>query len=106
MLARSRTAAAGHGFRFRNALYSLDATTIDLCLSVFPRARFPRAEGTVKLHVGLDHTGLLPAFARSRLRHRWHNAAHRHCESVYAILLTRPASGRAPRIGAYFFRRA
>ena len=64
LLARCRTAAPGHGFRFRNPLYSLDATTIDLCLSVFPWARFRRAKGAVKLHLGLDHAGLLPAFAR------------------------------------------
>ena len=64
LLARCRTAAPGHRFRFRNPLYSLDATTIDLCLSMFPWARFRRAKGAVKLHVGLDHGGLLPAFAR------------------------------------------
>ena len=64
LLARCRTAPPGHGFRFRNALYSLDATTIDLCLSVFPWARFRRAKGAVKLHLGLDHGGLLPAFAQ------------------------------------------
>lgn len=64
LLARCRTAAPGHRFRFRNPLYSLDATTIDLCLSVFPWARFRRTKGAVKLHVGLDHGGLLPAFAQ------------------------------------------
>ncbi len=35
---------------------------MDLCLSVFPWARFRRAKGAVKLHVGLDHDGYLPAF--------------------------------------------
>ena len=64
LLGRCRTAAPGHGFRFRNPLYLLDATTIDLCLSVFPWAKFRRAKGAVKLHLGLDHAGLLPAFAR------------------------------------------
>ena len=64
LLPRCRGSAPGHGFRFHNPLYSLDATTIDLCLSMFPWARFRRAKGAVKLHVGLDHAGLLPAFAR------------------------------------------
>jgi len=64
LLARCRTAAPGHGFRFRNPLYSLDATTVDLCLAVFPWAKFRRAKGAVKLHLGLDHSGFLPAFAR------------------------------------------
>ena len=63
LLSRCRAAAPGHGFRFRNPLYSLDATTIDLCLSLFPWAKFRRAKGAVKLHLGLDHGGHLPAFA-------------------------------------------
>ena len=64
LLARCRMSAPGHGFRFRNPLFSLDATTIDLCLSMFPWAKFRRAKGAVKLHLGLDHGGYLPAFAR------------------------------------------
>ena len=63
LLSRCRAVAPGHGFRFRNPLYSLDATTIDLCLSLFPWAKFRRAKGAVKLHLGLDHGGHLPAFA-------------------------------------------
>jgi hypothetical protein len=62
LLARCHGLAPKHGFRFRNKLYSLDSTTIDLCLSVFPWARFRRAKGAVKVHVGLDHDGLLPSF--------------------------------------------
>ena len=54
--------APRHGFRFKNKLYSLDASTIDLCLSVFPWAKFRTTKGAVKLHVGLDHDGLLPSF--------------------------------------------
>ena len=41
-------------FRFKNKLYSLDASTIDLCLSVFPWARFRSAKGGIKLHAVLD----------------------------------------------------
>ena len=62
LLARCQGRAPRHGFRFKNKLYSLDASTIDLCLSVFPWARFRTMKGAVKLHVGLDHDGLLPAF--------------------------------------------
>lgn len=54
--------APKHGFSFKNKRYSLDASTIDLCLSVFPWATFRRAKGAIKLHVGLDHDGYLPAF--------------------------------------------
>ncbi len=63
LLASCRRQAPGHGFRFKNKLLSLDSTTIDLCLSMFPWAKYKRTKGAVKLHVGLDHGGFLPAFA-------------------------------------------
>ena len=62
LLSRCQTAAPGHNFRFKNALYSLDATTIDLCLSAFPWAEFRSTKGAIKLHVGLNHEGYLPEF--------------------------------------------
>lgn len=62
LLTQCQRRAPRHGFRFKNKLYSLDASTIDLCLSVFPWAKFRTAKGAVKLHVGLDHDGLLPSF--------------------------------------------
>jgi len=62
LLAQCQNHAPRHGFRFKNNLYSLDASTIDLCLSVFPWAKFRTTKGAVKLHVGLDHDGMLPSF--------------------------------------------
>lgn len=62
LLARCQGVVPGHAFRFSNPLYSLDATTIDLCLSVFPWAEFRSTKGAVKLHVGLNHSGYLPEF--------------------------------------------
>ena len=62
LLSRCRASAPGHGFRFRNKLYSVDSSTIDLCLAVFPWATFRRTKAAVKLHVGLDHAGHLPSF--------------------------------------------
>ena len=50
-------------FRFKNKLLSLDSTTIDLCLSLFPWAKFRQKKGAVKLHLLLDHDGYLPEFA-------------------------------------------
>lgn len=50
-------------FRFKNRLLSLDSTTITLCLSLFPWAKFRRTKGAVKLHLLLDHDGYLPTFA-------------------------------------------
>lgn len=62
LLNRCQSMAPGHHFRFKNPLYSLDASTIDLCLSVFPWADFRSTKGAVKLHVGLNHKGYLPEF--------------------------------------------
>jgi hypothetical protein len=50
-------------FRFKNKLFSMDATVIDLCLSLFDWAKFRRTKGAVKLHLLLDHDGYLPVFA-------------------------------------------
>lgn len=62
LLRRCQSVVPGHDFRFDNPLYSLDASTIDLCLSVFPWADFRTTKGAVKLHVGLNHAGYLPEF--------------------------------------------
>jgi len=50
-------------FRFKNKLLSLDATVIDVALSVFDWAKFRRTKGAIKLHLLLDHDGYLPSFA-------------------------------------------
>jgi len=62
--ARSHAQQAGarHKFRFKNKLLSIDATTIELCASVFDWAKFRRTKGAVKLHLMLDHDGLLPCY--------------------------------------------
>jgi len=62
LLSRCQGVVPGHDFRFNNPLYSLDASTIDLCLSVFPWADFRTTKGAIKLHVGLNHAGYLPEF--------------------------------------------
>lgn len=62
LLGRCQGMTPGHNFRFKNPLYSLDASTIDLCLSVFPWANFRTTKSAVKLHVGLNHDGYLPEF--------------------------------------------
>lgn len=49
-------------FRFKNKLLLLDSTTITLCLSLFPWARFRSTKGGVKLHVLLDQDDAMPAY--------------------------------------------
>jgi hypothetical protein len=45
-----------------STVYALDATTIDLCLSMFPWANFRKTKGAVKLHTLLDLRGNIPTF--------------------------------------------
>ncbi len=45
-----------------NAVYALDASTIDLCLSLFPWAKFRQTKGAIKLHAMIDLRGNIPAF--------------------------------------------
>jgi hypothetical protein len=61
-LEKAQQSGASHGFRFKNPLYSVDATTIDLCLKLFPWADFRERKGGIKLTVKLDHQGKIPCF--------------------------------------------
>jgi len=63
LLSRCREVAGSHGFRFKNPLLSLDASLIELCATVFDWAQYRRTKGAVKLHLLLDHQGLLPSYA-------------------------------------------
>ena len=51
-------------FRFKNKLYSFDASVVDLCLNLFPWAKFRTTKGGIKLHALLDHDGYIPAFVK------------------------------------------
>jgi len=62
LLNSCRSLVPKHPFRFKGKLISLDASIIELSLSVFPWATYNRKKGAVKLHVGLDHAGYLPSF--------------------------------------------
>ena len=50
------------GVELDNTIYALDATTIDLCLSVFPWAQFRSTKGAIKLHTLMDLRGNIPTF--------------------------------------------
>jgi len=49
-------------FKFKNPLYALDATVIDLCLSMFDWAKFRKTKGAIKLHCLMDIKGAIPTF--------------------------------------------
>ena len=50
-------------FHFKHKLYSMDASIIDLCISIFDWAHYRETKGAIKLHLILDHDGYLPCFA-------------------------------------------
>jgi hypothetical protein len=61
-LARPLYAADPIGVELEQSLYALDATTIDLCLSLFPWAKFRKHKAAVKMHTLLDLHGNIPTF--------------------------------------------
>jgi hypothetical protein len=72
-------------FRFKNKLLSFDSTTISLCLSIFPWAKFRRAKGGVKVHVMLDHDQYMPSFV-------YISTAKKHDVTVVRALTLNPGS--------------
>jgi len=50
------------GLELKETVYALDSTTIDLCLNLFPWARFRRTKAAIKLHTLLDLRGSIPTF--------------------------------------------
>ena len=63
LLKTCRSAAPRKKFRFRNKLLSMDASVIELCVTMFDWAKYKQTKGAVKLHMLLDHDGYLPCFA-------------------------------------------
>ena len=64
LIAQARTLYAHEAFgvELEQTVYALDASTIDLCLALFPWAKFRKHKGAVKLHTLLDLRGNLPSF--------------------------------------------
>jgi uncharacterized protein DUF4372/DDE family transposase len=62
--ARKLYADEPFGVELEQTAYALDSTTIDLCLSLFPWARFRKRKGAVKLHTLVDLHGNIPCFVR------------------------------------------
>jgi IS4 transposase len=64
LIVRARTLYAGEDFgvELEQTAYAFDSTTIDLCLSLFPWARFRKTKAAVKMHTLLDLRGNIPCF--------------------------------------------
>jgi hypothetical protein len=64
-IARPMSANEWLGFDLDNTVYALDFTTIDLCLSVFPWARFRARKAAIKMHTLLDLRGPIPLLSKT-----------------------------------------
>jgi IS4 transposase len=73
------------GLELDQTVYALDATTIDLCLSVFPWARFRTTKAGIKLHTLLDLRGSIPVFI-------WITDAKQGDVEVLDVLVPEPGS--------------
>ena len=64
LIAKARVLYAGEdlGIELDSNIYALDSTTIDLCLSLFPWARFRKTKGAIKLHTLMNLRGSIPEF--------------------------------------------
>jgi len=62
LLGRCESRTEGHSFKFKNPLYSLDSSIIELSLKVFPWSDYNKTKGALKLHCLLDHRGNIPSF--------------------------------------------
>jgi len=62
--ARTLYADKDYGIQLSREVYALDSTTIDLCLSLFPWAKFRKHKAAVKIHTLIDLKGSIPTFVR------------------------------------------
>ena len=112
-MARRLYANEPFGVDLKDTVYALDATTIDLCLSVFPWAPFRSTKAAIKLHTLLDLRGSIPSFIRIS-DGKWHEV------NVLDELITEPGAfyvmdrgyidferlGRLSEAGSFFVTRA
>lgn len=112
-MARRLYANEPFGVELKETVYALDATTIDLCLSVFPWAPFRSTKAAIKLHTLLDLRGNIPSFIRIS-DGKWHEI------NVLDELITEPGAfyvmdrgyidferlGRLSQAGSFFVTRA
>jgi hypothetical protein len=83
--ARQLYADEDFGVTLKNTVYALDATVVDLCLSLFPWAQHRRAKSAIKLHTLMDLKGSIPAFIRI-------TSGAVHDTTVFRDLLLEPAA--------------
>jgi len=83
--ARGLYSGSDLGVDLEQTVYALDSTTIDLCLALFPWAKFRRHKGGIKLHTLLDLRGSIPSFILV-------SPAKMHAVRVLDVLLFEPGA--------------
>ena len=83
---QSSGSVPGKRFRFKGKLFSLDGSLIDLSMTVFPWADVAPKKAAFKLHLGLDHAGLVPAFAEVAPNNRGCRSALTPCHWLDAMV--------------------
>jgi len=73
------------GVDLQNMVYALDSTTIDLCLSLFPWARFRQHKAAIKLHTLIDLHGPIPVFI-------WISDGKLHDVNILDVLIPEPGA--------------
>jgi len=84
-LARPLYAKDDIGLNLKEMVYALDSTTIDLCLSLFPWARFRKHKAAIKMHTLIDIHGPIPLFV-------WISDGKMHDVNILDILLPEPGA--------------
>jgi hypothetical protein len=84
-IARRLYAKESLGIDLSETVYALDSTTIDLCLSLFPWARFRQTKAAIKLHTLLDLRGGIPSFIHI-------SDGRLHDVNVLDVLITEPGA--------------
>ena len=84
-IAKDLYAKDDFGINLQAEVYALDSTTIDLCLSLFPWARFRKTKGAIKLHTLLNLRGSIPEFIHI-------SDGKLHDVNVLDILIVQPGS--------------
>ena len=84
-IAKDLYAEEDFGINLQAEVYALDSTTIDLCLSLFPWARFRKTKGAIKLHTLLNLRGSIPEFIHI-------SDGKLHDVNILDILIAQPGS--------------
>jgi hypothetical protein len=84
-IARPLYAGEDIGVDLKEMVYALDSTTIDLCLSLFPWARFRKHKAAVKMHTLIDVHGPIPLFV-------WISDGKMHDVNILDILIPEPGA--------------